>query len=193
MLALGSAATASADVLEAEAVLPPGQSGYVSIPGVPTGTGSPHLLDQTALFTNFELRPFGFDQPAATTESPIPGVTIERDSFGIPEITGTTDRDAWFGVGYAAAEDRLFELELFRRAASGRLAEILGSTYLDDDLIARRDYYTDGEIDAMVEPGPGGSAGPLRRLPRRHQRLHRLPRNPSRSGARRVRRRSACR
>ena len=154
LVALGSAAAASAEVLKAEAVLPPGQSGYVSIPGVPTGTGSPHLLDQTALFTNFELRPFGFDQPAVSTESPIPGVKIERDSFGIPEITGTTDHDAWFGVGYAAAQDRLFELELFRRASSGRLAEILGSTYLDDDLIARRDYYTDGEIDAMVSRVP---------------------------------------
>jgi len=147
---VGAPAAASAAVLEAEAVLPPGQSGYVSIPGVADGVGSPHLTDQTQLFIDFELRPFGFDQPAETTESPLPGVTIERDSFGIPKVTGATDRDAWFGVGYAAAQDRLFELELFRRAGSGRLAEILGSTYLDDDLIARRDYYTDAEVDAMV-------------------------------------------
>lgn len=144
------AAPASADVLKAEAVLPPGQSGYVSTAGVAEGTGSPHLTDQTQLFIDFELRPFGFDQPAETTETPAPGVTIERDSLGIPTITGATDRDAWFGVGYAAAEDRLFQLELFKRAGSGRLAEILGSEFLDDDLISRRDYYTDGEVDAMV-------------------------------------------
>jgi penicillin amidase len=154
LIAGASASAASAAVLKAEAVLPPGQSGYVSIPGVASGTGSPHLTDQTPLFIDFQLRPFGFNQPAATTEAPAPGVKIERDSFGVPAVTGETDRDAWFGVGYAAAEDRLFELELFRRAAAGRLAEILGSTYLDDDLIARRDYYTDAEIDAMVSRVP---------------------------------------
>ena len=151
---IAGAAPASADVLRAEAVLPPGQSGYVSIPGLASGTGSPHLTDQTDLFTNFELRPFGFDQPATSTETPAPGVTIARDSYGIPTVTGNSDRNAWFGVGYAAAEDRLFELELFRRAGSGRLAEILGSTHLDDDLIARRDYYTDAEVDSMVNRIP---------------------------------------
>lgn len=147
---LAMATSASAEVLQAEAVLPPGQSGYVSIPGVASGTGSPHLTDQTDLFVNFGLRPFGFNQTATTTETPVPGVRIERDAYGIPSITAESDRGAWFGVGYAAAQDRLFELELFRRAGSGRLAEILGSTYLDDDLIARRDYYTDAEVDEMI-------------------------------------------
>ncbi len=146
--------SASAAVLKAESVLPPGQSGYVSIPGVADGTGSPHLLDQTALFENFQLKPLGFDQPAESTEAPAVGVQISRDAYGVPSVTGTTDEEAWFGVGYAAAEDRLFELELFKRAAAGRLAEILGSTYLDDDLIARRDYYTDAEVDAMVARVP---------------------------------------
>ena len=139
--------------LEAEAVLPPGNSGYVSIPGVASGTGSPHLTDQTELFANFQLRPFGFDQPGEA-ETPRPGVTITRDAYGVPRIDAGSDTDAWWGVGYAAAQDRLFQLELFRRAGSGRLAEILGSTYLDDDLIARRDYYTDAEVDAMIAAIP---------------------------------------
>lgn len=159
LAALGFSAPAGADVLRAEAVLPPGQSGYVSIPGVANGTGSPHLNDQTDLFIDFGLRPFGFDQPSTRTDNPVPGVTIERDRYGIPSITGSTDSKAWFGVGYAAAEDRLFELELFRRAGSGRLAEILGSTYLDDDLIARRDYYTDAEVDAMLARVPAELRG----------------------------------
>ena len=75
---------------------------------------------------------------------------IVRDRYGVPAITGASDSDAWWGAGYAVAQDRLFQLELFRRATSGRLAEILGDTYLDDDLIARRDYYTDAELDAMI-------------------------------------------
>ena len=57
-----------------------------------------------------------------------------------PNVGGASDYDAWWGVGYAVAQDRLFQLELFRRATSGRLAKILGQEYLDDDLVARRDY-----------------------------------------------------
>ncbi|MDX6583982.1 MAG: penicillin amidase [Solirubrobacterales bacterium] len=146
-------ATAQAKVLQAEDVLAPGQSGYVSIPGVATGTGSEHLTDQVGLFGSFTYKSQMFDQPG-TTESPRAGVSIVRDSYGVPAVTGASDYDAWWGVGYAVAQDRLFQLELFRRATSGRLAEILGSTYLDDDLIARRDYYTDAEVDSMVAAIP---------------------------------------
>ncbi len=81
-------------------------------------------------------------------------MTIVRDAYGVPSITADNEQDAWWGVGYAIAQDRLFQLELFRRATSGHLAEIQGSTYLDDDLIARRDYYTDAEIDRMLAKLP---------------------------------------
>ncbi len=144
---------ASASILKAEAVLPPGQSGYVSIGGVAAGTGSPHLSDQTDLFLNFQYKPFTFNQPGSAT-SPRPGVSITRDAYGVPRIDAGSDLDGWWGVGYAVAEDRLFQLELFRRAGSGRLSEILGSTYLDDDLIARRDYYTPTELDAQLAKLP---------------------------------------
>ena len=144
---------AQAKILQAETVLPPGQSGYVSVPGVTAGTGSPHLNDQTSLFTSFGFKSALFNQ-GGETELPRPGVRIVRDRYGVPAITGASDADAWWGAGYAVAQDRLFQLELFRRATSGRLAEILGDTYLDDDLIARRDYYTDAELDQMIARDP---------------------------------------
>ena len=150
---LWPAGAAHAGVLSAESVLPPGQSGFVSVPGVASGTGSPHLTDQTSLFLSYRRKPATFNLPGET-EVPRQGVTIVRDSYGVPAVTGSSDYDAWWGVGYAVAQDRLFQLELFRRATSGRLAEILGPSYLGDDLIARRDYYTDAEIDAMVKKGP---------------------------------------
>ena len=140
---------AKAKILQAETVLPPGQSGYVSVPGVASGTGSPHLNDQTSLFTSFGFKSALFNQ-GGETELPKAGVKIVRDRYGVPAITGASDADAWWGAGYAVAQDRLFQLELFRRATSGRLAEILGDGYLDDDLIARRDYYTDIELDQMI-------------------------------------------
>ncbi len=144
-----AAAPAGAKIVRAEAILPPGQSGHVSITGVTSGTGSPHLYDQQQPFIEFKRKPFGFTT-AGDKEEPRDGVTILRDNYGVPAITGRTDYDMWWGAGYAVAQDRLFELELFRRATTGRLAEILGRGYLDDDLIARRDYYTAAELDDMA-------------------------------------------
>jgi penicillin G amidase len=142
-------ATASGRLIQAQSILPPGQSGFVSIAGLPTGTGSPHLTDQTGLFIDYHFKPAVFDQPGEES-SPRPGVRIVRDPLGVPAVHGSSDYDAWWGVGYAAAQDRLFQLELFKRATSGRLAEILGPDFLEDDLIARRDYYTEQELREMA-------------------------------------------
>jgi penicillin amidase len=147
---LVAAAPASARVLRAEGILPPGQSGFVSAAGVADGTGSPHLYDQQPLYIGFKRKPLSFQDPNGAGESPKPGVKVVRDAFGVPSITASNDFDAWYGAGYAVAQDRLFELELFKRAASGRLAEIVGKEYLDDDLIARRDYYTPQELDSFL-------------------------------------------
>src|ERR671933_473225 len=106
-------ATASARVIEAGSVLPPGQSGFVSIPGVANGTGSPHLNDQTDLFVHFQFKPATFNLPG-DVETPRAGVKIVRDRYGVPAITGDTDDDMWWGAGYAIAQDRLFQMEIFR-------------------------------------------------------------------------------
>ena len=143
-------ASASARVIRAGDILPPGQSGFVPLSGVPSGTGSPHLTDQVERFLAFGFKPHGFDNPAKSVETPRSGVKIERDDWGVPTIRGQNDDDVWFGVGYAVAQDRLFQMELFRRATQGRLSEIVGRSYLEDDIIARRDYYTGPELDAQV-------------------------------------------
>jgi penicillin amidase len=150
---LAAATPAAARITNAESILPPGQSGGVSLTGVTSGTGSPHLTDQLSLYKAFSFKSAMFNQPGPA-ELPRAGVKVTRDRYGVPAITGTSDYNAWWGVGYAIAQDRLFQLELFRRATSGRLAEVLGRDYLDDDLIARRDYYTDAEIDAQLRRLP---------------------------------------
>lgn len=60
-------------------------------------------------------------------------VTIARDADGIPLITAGSDADAAYGLGYAHAQDRLFQMELMRRYGAGRLAEILGEAALPVD------------------------------------------------------------
>ncbi len=53
-------------------------------------------------------------------------VTIRRDDWGIPHIHAANDADLFFGFGYAMAQDRLWQLDFFRRKGAGRLAEICG-------------------------------------------------------------------
>ncbi|MDQ3739474.1 MAG: penicillin acylase family protein, partial [Actinomycetota bacterium] len=154
LLVLAAAPAASARVLRAESVLAPGQSGFVSREGAATGSGSPHLYDQVPLLTGFRFKPATFGQPAESVEEPRPGVRIERDAYGVPAITAATDRDLWWAVGYVTAQDRLAQIELFRHAAAGRLAELLGEGSLEDDLVARRDYYTDAELRRQLDRLP---------------------------------------
>jgi len=147
------AASAQARVVRAESILPPGESGFVSVAGLPNGTGSPHLYDQQQPFIDFARKDAMFGQPGGS-ESPGAGVTITRDAFGVPSVTGDTTAHLWWGAGYATAQDRLFQLELFRRATTGHLAEILGKDYLPMDVRTRRDFYPPGELDAMLSRLP---------------------------------------
>lgn len=68
-------------------------------------------------------------------------VTIRRDERGIPYIEAQNDEDLYFGQGYATAQDRLWQMDLFRRTARGELAEILGAgpnnAALDQDKLHR--------------------------------------------------------
>src|SRR3954464_14581556 len=68
---------------------------------------------------------------------PVPGlragVEIRFDSFAIPHIFATSDDDAWQTVGFLQARDRLWQMELYRRAASGRLSELLGEATVGID------------------------------------------------------------
>ena len=146
-------AAASARVIRAEDILPPGQSGHVSVSGLAEGQGSPHLYDQTQPFIEFRRKSHMFNQPGQT-ETPRPGVRIVRDAYGVPAITAANDYDVWWGAGYAVAQDRLFQLELFRHATTGTLAEVVGKSYLEDDIVNRRDYYTGPELDAMIAASP---------------------------------------
>ena len=134
--------------------MPPGQSGFVSAPCLADSSAcDPHLTDQIPLFTDFKYKNAMLGQPGAE-ETPKAGVRIVRDSYGVPSVYGDTEDDMWWGAGYAIAQDRLFQIEAFRRATTGTLAEILGKTALEDDIIARRDFYTRDERMQMIESLP---------------------------------------
>lgn len=64
-------------------------------------------------------------------------VEILRDRWGVPHIYAKTAEDLFFAQGYMAARDRLFQLDLWRRINTGKLAEVLGPAALGRDRIAR--------------------------------------------------------
>jgi penicillin amidase len=62
---------------------------------------------------------------------------VVRDAQGIPHIFATDEHDLFFLQGWVHAEDRLFQMDLFRRQASGTLAELLGPDALESDVQLR--------------------------------------------------------
>nr|WP_241004025.1 penicillin acylase family protein [Magnetospirillum aberrantis] len=63
--------------------------------------------------------------------------TVARDEAGIPHVTARSVRDAYFAIGWTHAQDRLWQMELQRRVAAGRLAETVGAAGLDSDRFLR--------------------------------------------------------
>ena len=108
-------------------------------------------------------------------------VTIARDADGVPLITAANDDDAAFGLGYAHAQDRLFQMELQRRYGAGRLAEIFGADAVAIDRQMRvLGLYRAAE--AELSASAAGGAPRARRLCRGRQRVSRDP--PGRAAAR---------
>jgi acyl-homoserine lactone acylase PvdQ len=111
-------------------ILPPGQAGV--LPTVPNSTDQEKLYDGlTPLFGNvtaadipkyFKSSHFGVDGPVVKTERPRKGLTIKRDSYGVPHIYGKTRADVMFGSGWATAEDRSLFIETIRGPA--RIASV---------------------------------------------------------------------
>jgi acyl-homoserine lactone acylase PvdQ len=111
-------------------ILPPGQAGV--FPPVPNSTDQAKLYDAlTPLFDQvtaadipkyFKSSHFGVDGPVVKTEHPRKGLTIQRDTYGVPHIYGKTRADVMFGSGWATAQDRSLFIETIRGPA--RIASV---------------------------------------------------------------------
>lgn len=69
-------------------------------------------------------------------------VEIVRNNDNVPHIFGATDADVFFALGFAHAQDRLWQMTMLRRTAQGRLSEVFGERTLKiDELLRRFDLY----------------------------------------------------
>ncbi len=64
-------------------------------------------------------------------------VEVKYDTYGIPHIYAQNEEDAYMALGYVHAQERLFQMEMIRRVATGTLSEILGPDLLDVDKLFR--------------------------------------------------------
>ena len=70
-------------------------------------------------------------------------VEIVRNNANVPHIFGETDADVYFALGYAHAQDRLWQMTMLRRTAQGRLSELFGERTIGiDEVLRRYDFYT---------------------------------------------------
>ena len=112
------------------------------------------LYARLLLFTVLLLPTAAFGQAAQDLQLEAPDATvvaIDRDDFGVPHITAETEAAAFFGQGFAVAQDRLFQMETFWRTATGRLAELQGEDALAQDRAIRTVFYTPAERQEIFD------------------------------------------
>ncbi len=103
-------------------------------------TDLPRAAHKALAVTSGQLRVRGLERP----------VNVLRDHWGVPHIYAENQHDLFFAQGVVAAQDRLFQMELWKRAGQGRLAENLGPSALARDVNARALRYR-GNMRAEYE------------------------------------------
>jgi penicillin amidase len=94
------------------------------------------LLVATPLFAD-SLRVRGLRAP----------VDVVRDRWGVPHIYAANEHDLFFAQGFVQASDRLYQMEVWKRAGQGRLAEVFGAAFVGRDTAARKLRYR-GSMEA---------------------------------------------
>lgn len=81
-------------------------------------------------------------------------VEIVRNNDNVPHIFGKTDRDVYFALGFAHAQDRLWQMTMLRRTAQGRLSELFGNRTVKIDELMRRYEFEELAREAVAVQDP---------------------------------------
>src|SRR4029077_2213430 len=85
-------------------------------------------------------------------------VRIVRDTWGVPHIYAASQGDLFFAQGFVQAQDRLFQMDLWRRSALGKLSEVLGPNFIERDAMTRRFQYRGDRVTEWASYGPDAKA-----------------------------------
>ncbi|HEY0805112.1 MAG TPA: penicillin acylase family protein, partial [Pseudonocardiaceae bacterium] len=167
-------------------ILPPGENGNATLADILGnklfGTAPAHTNDQLNTYGNLAgnyqnltnatidqyFNDSSFGVPASQVEStiqPRSDVTIVRDkATGVPHIFGTTRSGTEFGAGYAAAQDRLWLMDLFRHVGRGQLSSFAGGAAanraLEQTFWAAAPYTEQdlaNQVTTIANSGPAGA------------------------------------
>jgi penicillin amidase len=92
------------------------------------------LIVAFAIMLATRSHPKPYQETSATVRD---SVRVYRNAFGIPHVVGKSVRDVVFAQGYTHAQDRLWQMDFWRRTATGRAAEILGREAVQLDAFMR--------------------------------------------------------
>jgi len=81
-------------------------------------------------------------------------IVVLRDTFGVPHVFAPAERGVYYGNGYVVAQDRMAQMEKYRRAARGEMAELVGPSTVEADTETRREGYTEAEREAQLRALP---------------------------------------
>jgi acyl-homoserine lactone acylase PvdQ len=169
-------------------IIPPGQNGRLTaaeaLEYLSSGDLPPYTEDQSPLYANLSQAPPGitvselvdyfkpapFTAPEVPTEvvnTPKSGVTITRDAFGVPHIKARSRKKLMYGIGYAQARDRLFSMDLLRRAGRGRVSEFAGPDAFalsQDESLYQFAGYDDADLQQQLDQMLERKRGRARRV-----------------------------
>jgi penicillin G amidase len=96
------------------------------------------VLLAAALFLRYQIHK---SFPATTGSLTLAGLerraTVDRDAYGVPTVSALTEHDLMFAAGFVQAQDRLWQMDLTRRAGEGRLSELFGKQTIPFDRMFR--------------------------------------------------------
>ncbi|MDG2307323.1 MAG: penicillin acylase family protein [Candidatus Binatia bacterium] len=113
---------------------PFGGSGWTGTPGLVSDSPEPETEEPKAKPTGRRRRSTGPTHTRRTLAALGSSADLLRDENGVPHVYAKSERDAYAALGFCMAEDRLWQMDFYRRIATGRSAELLG-----EQGIARRD------------------------------------------------------
>jgi len=173
LLAPLTAATPRDYAAAAYTILPPGENGSLSFDRNTTDQAKMYdaltpLFDKVGakdIARTFKPAPFGLGGKKAlrTENTPRGGVTIVRDGFAVPHVTGKTAQDVAYGAGWVTAQDRGILLELIRGPARIAALDVPGLDPLSLALSGKSfvpstqtEAFIAAQIDALKATGPLG-------------------------------------
>src|ERR1700682_1153869 len=170
-------------------IVPPGETGTYSLEDyakAKAGQGFPaHTRDQEPLYADLikvapnlkaaDISSFYKDagfmadlsqaERVETFPAPHEGTVIIRDKqFGVPHIFGKTRADTEFGAGYAAAEDRLFLMDVLRHVGRAQLTSFIGPSESNEKMdcsVASAAGYSEAQLQEQVDNFPARHTDPI--------------------------------